>query len=440
MICNFRHQGENPPEVCPVCGAQKQSFQRDKGNNSLPTTANATHILVVGGGIAGLSAVENIRKTNPLAEITLLSSEPSLPYYRLNLTQYLAGALLKKDLYIHDAAWYSQQSINLITGIGVDQINSAQKSVELQDGREIPYDKLILTCGAHPFIPAFPGGYLEGVTSLRTLRDAETIMQAIEKKSEFVIIGGGILGLEAAGALAARKAKVTLLEGHGWLMPRQLCKKAGERLQEHMKSLGINIRLQAQTQAILGSSRAEAVQLQDGECIPAGLVIICTGVRSNSYLARQAGLNVGQGVVVDDQLRTSDPSIYAAGDTCEHRGMMYGNWMAAYAQGAVAGINAAGASAGFAQIPRAHTIKVLGINLFSIGQFEALDGSYQLVETDNANGYYRFIFRDERMVGCVLLGDTSAASRIKQAIEEQQLFPDIFQNKPSLTSLLERVG
>ena len=239
-----------------------------------------------------------------------------------------------------------------------------------------------LAAGANPFIPPIPGSDREGVTSLRTVQDADYLLGACEAGARCVCIGGGILGLETAGALARRGAKVTLLEGHGWLLPRQLNQRAGEILGDHVCRIGITLRNKAVTREILGDGRVHGVLLEDGSTIPADLVVIATGIRANSSLAQQAGLEVKHGVVVNNHLTTSHPDVLAAGDVAEHKGVVYGLWTASQAQGTIAGRNLAGASAEFGGLPRSNTLKVLGLDMFSIGQIMPEDASFQVIDQE----------------------------------------------------------
>ncbi|MBT3201981.1 MAG: FAD-dependent oxidoreductase [Phycisphaerales bacterium] len=423
LNCSYIHQGDAPPEICPVCAAPADRFEAITDKPQSTGAEEFTgRLVVIGAGVAGVSAVEAFRDAAPNATATLVSREPELPYYRLNLTRYLAGEIAESELPIHDADWFEANNIELKLGADVADIQLDAQSVLLGDDSAIPYDKLIITMGAHPFMPPFPGSTLEGVLSVRTVRDAKWILNFLRPGMRCVVVGGGVLGLETAGALAARDAKVTLLESFGWLMPRQLNQRAGEILQAHVKGLGVDVRNGARTKELIGDERVAGVLLEDGETIDADLVIVATGVRPNSHLARRAGLVVNKGVVVDNHLVSSHPLVYAAGDVAEHQGVLYGSWAASQFQGSIAGMNAAGSAAQFGGIPRSNTLKALGLDMLSIGRFEPEDGSYQVIETEADSGYYRFVFRDEHLAGSVLVGDTSLSGAVKNAIENRTDF------------------
>ncbi len=440
LNCGFVHSGPEPPEICQVCGSPKDCFEPLIEVAERPNQAEtAVKVIVAGAGIAGLAAVEAVRNASPNAEITLISKESILPYYRLNLTRYLAGEITEAELPIKPQSWFTENRVRLLLGTEVSKILLDQKAVELHQGDVLPFDKLILTVGAHPYMPPFPGSHREGVTTLRTLADANKILQSGLHKKNCVCIGGGILGLETAGAIARSGANVTLLEGHGWLLPRQLNKKAGDILAKHVKSSGIKLITKARTQEILGDERAHGVLLEDGSVIDSDLVIVTTGIRSNSYLGRMAGLDVNQGIVVDNLLSTSHSDVFAAGDIAEHRGCVYGTWGPAQYQGSIAGMNAVGANTEFAGISRSNALKVLKLELFSIGQIEAKDGSYEAIDSETDDAFFRFVFRDTHLVGSILLGDARIAAQIKKAVESKFDFSDLLGRHPAAEEVIQFV-
>jgi nitrite reductase (NADH) large subunit len=433
-ICGFVHEGPEPPEQCPVCGADRGAFEpREEAPPAAPPPAGDAprRLVVVGAGAAGVAAVEAARRVAPGAEIVLLAREPSLPYYRINLTRYLAGEVRREDLPLHPEGWYADQWIDLRRGADVAGIDPAKRTVALRGGTELPFDRLVLACGAHPFIPPLDGARLAGVFALRTVEDADAILAAARPGARVLCVGGGILGLETAGALARRKADVTVLESHASLMPRQLDPRGGARLAAHLATLGVRVRYGVRAKAVAGTDRATGLRIATGETLPADAIVLATGVRTESWLARQAGLTVKQGVVVNDRLQTSHPEIFAAGDAAEHQGLLYGNWFVAQAQGAVAGANAAGGSAAFGGVPRAHTLKVLGLDTVSIGQFVPADGSYRAVADETEKAYRGFVFRDGVLVGANLVGDASLAGAVRGAIESRRDFSGILAKEPS---------
>jgi nitrite reductase (NADH) large subunit len=384
--------------------------------------------------------VEAARKASPATDITLVSREADLPYYRLNLTRYLAGEITEKELPVHPEGWYDEHGISLLRGAEASSLSLGEKTVDLRDGRKLPFEKLILTVGAHPFIPPVPGASREGVVSLRTFGDAQRIREMAGSGAFAVCIGGGILGLETAGALARQGARVTLLESHEWLMPRQLNQRAGEILADYARGSGITVLTSARTREVIGDERAAGVHLEDGTSVHADFIVITAGIRPNSYLARCAGLHVNQGIVVDDHLKSSHTDVFAAGDVAEHRGVLYGIWSPAQYQGSIAGTNAAGNAIEFGGIPMSNTLKVLGIGMTSAGSVEPLDGSYLVIEEEKDGAYMRFLFRDNALVGAVLLGDTRLSGAAKKAIENRTDLSDLLGKHPSCRDVSDHLA
>lgn len=415
-ICDHVHDGAEAPGQCPVCGASQNLFGSVDAAGVSEPAGDTGPVVVVGSGVAGVTAAERARATAPDIDVTLVSREPGLPYYRLNLTRYLAGEVEAESLPLHPETWFAEKRIRLVHGevTGIDR--SAHK-VQLRDGQELDYRRLVLTMGAHPFVPPIPGASRGGVQVLRTLADAKAILERVRAGDRCVVIGGGLLGLEAAGALKQRGAQVSVAEGYGWLLPRQLPEPAGRLLAEHIQGLGIHLITKANVKELAGDESVRAVVLGDSTEVPADLVVLSTGVRPNSYLARQTQLKVERGVLVDDGMYTSDPDILAAGDVAEHRGEVQGIWPTAYAQAVVAGINAAGGATEYATMPRSNRLKVMDVDLFSVGLVATDDGSYQEWERQDNGNFVRLICRDGRLMGGVLYGDTSLAGPVKEAAE-----------------------
>lgn len=440
LNCNYVHAGPTPPDACPVCGATAERFEPLQAPPAAAgTTSDNLSLLIIGGGIAGVSAAEAARKAAPKATISLLSEENAAPYYRLNLTRYLGDEIALEALPIHPLAWYAEQRIELVLGCPVTGVTLDPHTLTVADGRSWPFDRLILAMGSHPFVPPLPGTQLPGVFSLRTATDARAILAAAAN-GPCVCVGGGVLGLETAAALARRGLDVTVLESHGWLMPRQLDRTAGDYLERHLQQLGVKLRKQAQTAEFLATDGAlTAIRFDDGSRMPAVTAVLATGVRPNTHLARRLGLEVNKGIVVDNHLRTSHPDVYAAGDVAEHHGVLYGVWGASQYQGRIAGLNAVGMPTVFGGLPRANTLKILNLDLTSIGQFEVPDGSYRSVDHRGRVEYYHFVFHDNQLVGAILLGPSPLAPAVKKAIEQHTDFGDLLQGQPAATTIMARL-
>jgi len=436
-VCNYRHRRAEPPDICPLCSATGNLFVPLHSTNAVSIHGDdIQRIVVIGGGIAGLTAATEARRQAPYALITLVSREQQRPYYRLNLTRFLAGDITEEQLQIQPASWFEEQTIAYLSAEATS-INREEKIVHLRDGNRLDYDRLVLANGAHPFVPPFPGATRNGVTVMRTLEDARAILRSLSQGLLVVCIGGGLLGLETAGAVARRGATVTIVEGYTSLLPRQLPPRAGSMLQQRMESQGMSVLCGETIKELVGDESVQGVMLESGRLLPADLVIITAGVRPNSYLAIRAGLTVQRGIVVDDRMVSSDPSILAAGDVAEHRGVLYGIWPAGYAEGAVAGCNAGGGSAEFGGLAPSVRIKVLDIDLFSCGQIHPEDASTSMSEDEN-DGVYRAMFsRDGKLVGAVLYGDTTGAGRLKEIVEsgrQMSEFPELAEIFPQTAS------
>lgn len=435
--CGYIHEGSQPPHECPICGAAAAVFEPEEAGTPAAVPAGWDgKIVIVGAGIAGVSAAEAAHKTAPWAEVVLLSSEPHLPYYRLSLTRYLAGEVDSFQLDLHPHSWYEQNGIQLRLNVTVCEIDPGRKTLVLDDGQRISYDRLILTVGSHPFLPPFPGADRKNVTTLRTRQDADMILAASRAHPQVVCIGGGLLGLETAGALARQGADVTLLENMAWLLPRQLNAAAGELLKKQIEKIGISVHTNARTRELVGDETVRGVLLEDGACLPADLVVVSAGVRANLNLARQAGIQVNQGILVDDAMQTSQPDVFAAGDASEHKGVLYGIWPPSQMQGAVAGRGAAGEPGQFGGIPRSNTLKVLGYDVLSIGKITPEGANALQIAAETDDTYACFVFRDGRMVGSILLGDTALASEVKQAVETGFDFSGVLPSNPGVAEII----
>lgn len=447
LVCEYVYEGVNPPEECPVCGAKANEFEPVSKPESISGKVSTDqtgpdNFVIIGGGIAGLTAAESFKEVVDEAKITIINEETGLPYYRLNLTRYLAGEIKPNSLPIRSQEWFRKKNISLFENTSAAQLKTEEQKVLLNDGREISYDRLLLCPGSHPYVPSIPGSQLRGVRTLRTKEDADDILDCAKKGAECAVIGGGVLGIETAGALARQGIKVTLLESHQWLMPRQLNRSAAERLKKHLQKLGVSLREEARTSEFQGTDNGglAAIVLQSGEEIKSDLAILATGVRPNTALARKAGLEVETGIVVDNHLRASKLNIFAAGDAAEHNGTLYGLWNASQYQGRIAGINAAGADLEFGGLPRNNTLKLAGIEVCSIGQVNAADGSYLDLEEDREDSFFRLVFHDGFIVGAILMdGAAEFSSAVKKAIENRKRFDLVLRHKPRVDNVLQEI-
>ncbi|MGX7926376.1 nitrite reductase large subunit NirB [Tsuneonella sp. HG094] len=367
------------------------------------------HLVVIGNGMAGCRAVEELLARDAgRYRVTIFGAEPRVNYNRIMLSPVLAGEKSFDDIVINGHDWYDEHGIALIAGDPVLAIDRAAKTVTSRSGLTTVYDRLLIATGSDPFIIPVPGKDLPGVIGFRDMNDVETMLGAADKGGCAVVIGGGLLGLEAAHGLSLRGMKVTVLHLMPTLMERQLDEAAGWLLKQELEARGQTVLTGADTAEIIGSDKVEGVRLKDGTTIPADLVVMAVGIRPSVALARDAGLTVGRGIQVDDHMVTSDPAILAVGECVEHDGQVYGlvaplwEMCRALADGLV------DQHTGYTGSVTSTKLKVSGIDVFSAGEFADVAGAEDIVLRDAARGVYkRVVVKDDRIVGAVLYGDTA---------------------------------
>ena len=373
---------------------------------------NKPKLVVIGNGMAAMRTVEELLKLAPdLYDITVFGEEPHPNYNRILLSQVLAGEQTVEQIVLKGRDWYAEHSITLITGSPVVKIDRRQRRVETADGHRADYDRLLVATGSRPFILPIPGNDLEGVLGFRDIADVEAMIAAAARYRHAVVIGGGLLGLEAANGLQRRGMQVSVVHIAPWLMERQLDEPAARLLQHSLEEKGLKFLLQRQTEALLAgeSGRVCAVRFKCGETIPADLVVMAVGIRPNTALAESAGLHCNRGIVVNDTLQTvTDPRIYAVGECVNHRGIAYGLVAPLFEQAKVCANHLA--EYGIARYTGSMTstkLKVTGIDLFSAGNFMGGEGCEEIVFQDAGRGCYKkLVLKDNRLVGSVLYGDT----------------------------------
>jgi len=366
-------------------------------------------LVVIGAGMASGRLLEELFKVAPHAyDVTLFGAEPRGNYNRIMLSPVLAGEVTEHAIVTHDAAWYAAHGVACRFGETVTKINRATKTVHSRNG-ETPYDRLVIATGSAPFVIPVAGKELQGVLSFRDLDDVNAMLAVVEKAgTHAVVLGGGLLGLEAAAGLKARGMRVTVLHLMGHLMERQLDPDAGLLLQKELEGRGIKVHCRAQTTAILGHKRAEAVLLDDGTIYPADLVVMATGIRPETRIAVDTGLQVERGVVVDDQMRASDRAILAVGECVEHHGICYGLVEPIYDMAAVAAKTLADEPAAFRPSELGTHLKVTGVSVFSAGDFLGAQGTESITLSDaGLKSYKKLVIKNGCLVGAVLFGDTA---------------------------------
>lgn len=382
----------------------------------------AEPLIIVGKGMAATRLVDELsQRALGRYSVAVIGAEPRLAYNRVLLSPLLAGEIAEPDIELKPAAWWQARGVSMLYGKPVTGIDRRARTVTLQDGLTLPYGKLVLATGSKPLKPPFPGGDLPGVATFRDTADVQAMRAYAARGARITVIGGGLLGLEAAYGLARAGGEVTLLHLVDRLMERQLDAEGAALLASAMAMRGVEIRLNSATKGFVGTNKVEGVVLQDGTVIPAELVVIAIGVRPNTDLAAAAGLEIARGIVVDDALATSDPAIFAIGECAEHRGQVYGLVEPAYEQARTLAARLTGRAAGYAGSLLATNLKVSGVGVFSAGEFEAGEGAETVVLRDRGAGIYRkFVLREGRLAGCVLVGDAQGALFYLGLIRSQQ--------------------
>ncbi|WP_263771925.1 nitrite reductase large subunit NirB [Propionivibrio soli] len=382
-------------------------------------------LVMVGNGMAGVRTLEELLKIAPnLYDVTVFGAEPHPNYNRILLSPVLAGEMTIRDIILNDHDWYEGNGIRLHLGNAVTRIDRVQRRVIATDGTEAPYDRLLLATGSNPFILPIPGNDLPGVISYRDIKDTDEMIETAKRYRHAVVIGGGLLGLEAANGLRLRGMDVTVVHVAPWLLERQLDETAGKMLQKSLEDRGLKFLLQKQTEMLIAgeSGRVAAVRFKDGMQIAADLVVMAVGIRPNTALAEAAGIYCNRGIVVNDTMQTYDPKVYAVGECVAHRGTVYGLVAPLFEQGKVAANHLANFGIGrYAGSVTSTKLKVTGIDLFSAGNFTGGSDTEEIVLNDAAGGVYKkLVIKDNKLVGGVLYGDTADGPWYFQLLRDGQ--------------------
>ncbi len=378
-------------------------------------------LVLIGNGMAGMRTVEELLALNPERyEITVFGAEPHGNYNRIMLSPVLAGEKTVEQIMINDPHWYTERGITLHVGKEIVEIRRARREVIAADGTRAEYDRLLLATGSNPFMLPVSGNELEGVIGFRDIKDVDTMLAAAHSGRHAVVIGGGLLGLEAASGLAKHGMDVTVVHLLDVLMERQLDPVAATMLRASLEERGLRFMMGAQTEAILGDTRVERVRFKDGIELPADLVVMAVGIRPNLALAKKAGLHCERGIVVNDTMQTYDPRIYAVGECVQHRGQTYGLVAPLWEQARVCANHLA--HHGIARYLGSVTstkLKVTGIDVFSAGDFNGGEGCEEIVLRDRGRGVYKkLVVKDNRVRGAVMYGDTTDGAWYFQLLRE----------------------
>lgn len=416
-------------ETCPVCGVGKENFVPVDVEETSFRNDTQNFYVILGNGAAGLSAAKAIRERDQTGSVIMISNEPFATYNRPMLTKSMVAELKPEELLVEPLSWYEENRVYLLLNKEVSEIHTGDREVALSDGTKLKYTKLIYALGSECFIPPIPGKDKPEVVAIRRMTDIEKLEKMMDKVQNVVVIGGGVLGLEAAWEFKKARKNVVVLEAAPQIMGRQLDEGASQMLTAVSEGCGIAIHAGVQIAAIEGESSVQAVKLADGREFPAELVVVSAGVRANTGAASEAGLEVNRAVVVAADMCTSDEAVYACGDCAEFEGVNYAIWPQALEQGRVAGANAAGDTLTYAAVSAGLTFNGMNTSLYAIGDNGKNPNLiYRTVEFKDMGRkqYEKYYFLNNRLCGVILIGDTSKMASVTEAVEKKKLFKEIF--------------
>ncbi len=392
--------------------------------------------LIIGNGVAGMTAAEEIRKCDKDAQVTIIGDERVLTYYRVKLSHFISKHFQIKELLIHDENWYRERNIELILGERVQSIHPNAQKVFLESGKEVGYHKLLLANGSSSFIPPVEGAKKDGVFALRNLRDLEEIQAYLLDCKEVAVIGGGLLGLEAAWALEERGLRVNVVEFFPYLLPRQLDPELARYVKEQLEQKGLKIYLTAETQEIIGIEKVEGIALKDGRVIPTDMVLFSTGVKPNISIAESTDIDKNRGIKVNAFMETSVANIYAAGDVAEFGGMAMGLWSVASDQGKVAGRSMVGVKDAYTLPQPATLLSIGGFNVFSVGE---VNGEKQGLTFREGTVFHKLFIEEGKLIGGVLTGDIKKMAVLKKAVTQKTAVQGLLEVGLTIPEILEKL-
>lgn len=391
-------------------------------------------LLIIGNGIAAQSAAEAYRKLNTEDEILMVSDEAHLTYQRIKLSHYLGKPAFEEDeLLVKPQSWYEEKNIQVKLNTKVTHLELEEKQVKTLTGETIAYDKLLLATGAHAFCPPIKGADKEGIFALRTLEDLKTILNYVQDKKHVLVIGGGLLGLEAAQGLVELGKKVTVLEFFPYLLPRQMDEEMSQLVQKQLEAEGIHFLLGKNCQEFLGDEAVIGIRLSEDEILEGDAIIISAGIRPNVALYSDTTLQVNKGIVVNERMATNMPDVYAAGDVAEYQGVVYGLWISANEHGRIAGSNMAGKDMVYAAPQMVTTLTIGEVKMFSAGDVSEPES---VISYKKENSFHRLYVKKGHVVGAVLTGDMSLMLKAKNMAVKHKEVPAFEGSEAELFLLL----
>ena len=420
-VCDELFDYDKKPAVCPVCGVGQELFELVEVEVSENSIEKEIDVVIVGGGVAAVNVADTVSTMNKKARITIISKEKYLPYYRTRLTELIDNDIPMERMEIKKQSWYDERNIKLLLGEEVTSILSGEKAITISNGEKIKYDSLVIASGARCFIPPFENKELKNVRVIRELSETYEVIETAKKCKKAVVIGGGVLGLEAAWGIKNLGVDVTVLEVMPRVLPRQLDEKGSSMLEKLIKDSEVNILTGVEIKGFSGNESVEKVVLKNGEELDAELVIISAGICPNKEFAMSSGIAVNRGIVVNEKMETSLEDVYACGDIAEFNGRIIGLWQVAMEQGKIVGANICGEERIYTEQIQPLSFEGMNTQLLSIGEIKCASDCKEVVEDYNSvrDTYKKFFLTNDVLKGAILIGDISKSVAIIKGIREE---------------------
>lgn len=393
--------------------------------------------VIIGNGIAGLSAAEEIRKNDKDGNIKIITDEKYQTYYRIKLSEAISKDFSDKQLFVRDKEWYEDLNIEVLLNTRVTKIDTLSKEIYTHD-EKINYDKLLIASGSESFIPPIEGSEKKGVFALRSLKDLEEIKEYFKTSNRVAVLGGGLLGLEAAWAIKKLGKLVDVVEFFPQLLPRQLDEKIAKKFSDILTGKEINLHLGVSAKEIMGDERVEGIELSDGNKLETDAILISAGVRPRLELVKETNIEYDRGIKVDKYMETNIEDVFAAGDIAEIDGMVAGLWTIANDQGKIAGKNMTGEKEEY-KFPRlTTTLRIADCSIFSIGDIQQYDSAYEEYNEDS-DASYKLCVTEGKITGSIIFNDIGKSPKVKKAIEEKTDISELLEKDMSITEIIENI-
>ncbi|MGL5052897.1 MAG: FAD-dependent oxidoreductase [Cetobacterium sp.] len=418
-VCGQSYTQIDAPDICPACGVGKEFFIPSSLETKLEKVVNKENIIIIGGGIAALSAAKIIRERSEESKVTILSDEKEYPYYRTLLSEMIGEEISRTKFLVKPENWYKDKDIDIKLNITIENIMTVDKKIKTSDGDYIDYDKLIIATGARSMVPSIGNSHLDGIFTVRNEKDIDKIKKYCIGKRKAVVIGGGVLGLESACGLQKLGMDVSVIEMMQRILPRQLDEEGSKLFETCITNSKIKLYKNSKAERFIGNEMVEGIYLDSGELIKADVVIISSGIIPNKELAHSAGIKINRGIVIDDKMKTSEEFIYACGDVAEYKGNIIGLWQASSDQGKIAGLNSIGINQKYEDKIQPVTFEGVGTKVFSVGG--VLESGDFISETSSEElAYKRLNFKDGEISSGILIGDVRKGAFLIKSLKDKE--------------------